>query len=44
MIFMKHTETIIRRLWNGGEAGYEPGSEVDVNEGKIGFKKALGAT
>ena len=43
-IFMKHTENIIRRLWNGGEAGYEPGSEVDVNEGKIGFKKALGAT
>ena len=43
-MYMKHTENIIRRLWNGGEPGYEPGNQVDINEGKIGFKKAVGAT
>ena len=42
-IFTKHAETIISRLWAGGEAGYEPGSEFDVNEGKVGFKKNVGA-
>lgn len=42
-IFLSHTENIISRLWNGGEAGYEPGHEVDINAGKIGFKKAVGA-
>ena len=40
---MSHTENIVRRLWNGGEPGYEPGSKVDINEGKIGYKKAVGA-
>ena len=43
-IFLSHTQNIIRRLWNGGEPGYEPGEEVDINEGKIGFKKAVGGT
>lgn len=43
-IFISHTENIVRRLWSGGEPGYEPGAEVDINEGKIGYKKALGAT
>mmetsp|Transcript_32549 Transcript_32549/g.38284 ORF Transcript_32549/g.38284 Transcript_32549/m.38284 type:complete len:96 (+) Transcript_32549:574-861(+) len=43
MIFLKHAETIISRLWSGGEAGYEPGNEVDINEGKVGFKKNVGA-
>lgn len=42
-IFTKHAETIISRLWTGGEAGYEPGSEFDINEGKVGFKKNVGA-
>ena len=43
-IFHSHTKNIISRLWNGGEPGYEPGNEVDINAGKIGFKKAVGAT
>ena len=43
-IFLSHTKNIINRLWNGGEAGYEPGNEVDINKGKIGFRKAVGAT
>ena len=43
-IFISHTENIISRLWNGGEPGYEPGNEVDINAGKIGFRKAVGAT
>ena len=43
-IFKSHTDIIIQRLWSGGEPGYEPGSEVDINEGKIGFRKAVGAT
>ena len=34
----------MRRLWNGGAPGYEPGEEVDVNAGKIGFRKAVGGT
>lgn len=42
-MYMKHTENVIRRLWNGGEPGYEPGAQVDINEGKIGFRKAVGA-
>ena len=41
---MSHAQIIIERLWNGGEPGYEPGSEVDINAGKIGFRKAVGAT
>ena len=43
-IFMSHAQIIVERLWNGGEPGYEPGSEVDINEGKIGFRKAVRAT
>ena len=43
-IFVKHAENIVRRLWNGGEPGYEAGAEVDINEGRIGFKKAVVAT
>lgn len=43
-IFMSHTQNIMHRLWSGGEAGYEPGATVDINEGKIGFKKVMGAT
>ena len=42
-IFFSHAENIVTRLWNGSEPGYEPGAEVDVNAGKIGFKKAKGA-
>lgn len=42
-IFMRHAVTIIGRLWSGGEAGYEPGSDFDVNAGKIGYKKNVGA-
>ena len=43
-IFMMQVDAIIRRLWNGGDPGYEPGNEVDINEGKVGYRKALGAT
>ena len=42
-IFMKHAETLISRLWTGGEAGYDQGSNFDINEGKVGFKKNMGA-
>ena len=41
---MQHVDTIMRRLWMGGEPGYEPGEEVDINAGKVGFRKAVGAT
>ena len=41
---MMQVDAIIRRLWNGGEPGYEPGNEVDINEGKVGYRKAMGAT
>lgn len=27
---------ILRRLWEGGEPGYIPGSKSDINKGKIG--------
>ena len=40
-MYMKHTEDVIRRLWNGDEPGYEPGAQVDINEGEIGFRKAV---
>ena len=39
-IFVTHTNNIIRRLWGGGQAGYDPKENYDVNEGKIGLKKA----
>ena len=40
-IFMSHAKNIIGRLWSGGEAGYD--NDFDINEGKIGFKKNIGA-
>ena len=43
-IFTSHADNIVNRLWNGGEPGYEPGNELDINEGRIGFRKAVGAT
>jgi hypothetical protein len=39
-VFKTHADQVIRRLWQGMEPGYE--GKVDVNEGKIGFKKAVG--
>lgn len=41
-MFSSHTQNIIKRLWGGGPPGYDPKEKVDVNEGKIGFKKAVG--
>lgn len=40
-VFKNHAEQVIRRLWQGVEPGYD--SKVDTNEGKIGYKKSLGA-
>ena len=42
-IFKTHCNNIIRRLWSGGKPGYDPNEKVDINEGMIGYKKALGA-
>ena len=42
-LFFAGTEQIIRRLWQGGEPGYLPGTEADINKGKIGVKKVQGA-
>lgn len=41
-IFEATAEQILRRLWQGGEPAYEPGSMSDLNKGKIGVKKAQG--
>ena len=41
-IFSAHTKNIIKRLWGGGAPGYDPKEKVNINEGKIGYKKALG--
>ena len=41
-IFENHTTSIIKRLWGGGEPGYDPSQKVDLNAGKIGYKKAVG--
>lgn len=38
-IFVKHAESIVSRLWNGGEPGYEAGTEFVANAGMIGYKK-----
>ena len=37
-----HTQNVIKRLWSGGTPGYDIRDKVNVNEGKIGFKKAAG--
>ena len=29
-------------MWGGGPPGYDPSEKVDINEGKIGFKKNVG--
>ena len=41
-IFEATAEQILRRLWQGGEPAYEPGSVSDINKGKIGTRKAKG--
>ena len=41
-MFENHTQNIIKRLWGGGPPGYDPKEKVDINEGKIGFKKNVG--
>ena len=41
-IFTTHTKGIIKRLWGGGAPGYDPKQKVNINEGKIGYKKAAG--
>ena len=41
-MFESHTQNIIKRLWGGGPPGYDPKDKVDINEGKIGFKKNVG--
>ena len=42
-IFNAGAEQIIRRLWEGGYPGYEPGESGNINKGKIGTKKQQGA-
>jgi len=41
-IFIQHATQIVQRLWSGGSAGYDEETKGDINEGKIGFKKAVG--
>lgn len=31
---------MVQKLWSGHSAGYDKETKFDVNEGKIGFKKA----
>lgn len=38
--FEAQAKAVIRRLWQGREAGYD--EAFDVNTGKIGFKKSVG--
>ena len=41
-IYSEHTKNIIKRLWSGGAPGYDPKEKVDINEGKIGFRRVVG--
>ena len=41
-IFNAGCDQLVRRLWEGGEPGYIPGTKSDINKGKIGNKKNVG--
>ena len=41
-IYEAAANQILRRLWEGGEPGYIPGTKSDINKGKIGGQKNQG--